>query len=149
MKVTTIVLNGIEITLRLTASGLANYAESIGTGGNCFFAIMDSLDDLQKQARLFTSALTYKDHHNTVTDGFALIDMMADAEWEPVQKKELIVRLAQESGVVGNVDAARLLAAIKSGNEKLYDTAVAILSGDMSNLANDTQNAEKPEENPT
>ena len=149
MKVTTIVLNGIEITLRLTASSLANYAEDIGTGGNCFFAIMDALDDLQKQARLFTSALTYKDHHNTVTDGFALIDMMADAEWEPVQKKELIVQLAQKSGVVGNVDAARLLAAIKSGNEKLYDTAVAILSGDMSNLANDTQNAEEPEGNPT
>ena len=40
MKVTTIVLNGIEINLRLTASGLANYAESIGTGGNCFFAII-------------------------------------------------------------------------------------------------------------
>ena len=149
MKVTTIVLNGIEIALRLTASGLADYAEAIGTGGNCFFAIMDALDDTKKQAKLFASALTYKDHHNTVTDGFDLIDMMADAEWDPVQKKELIVQLAQKSGVIGNVDAARILAAIKSGSEKLCDTAVAILSGDMSSLTNDTQNAEEPEENPT
>lgn len=149
MKVTTIVLNGIEIKLRLTASGLAAYAEAIGSDGNSFFAIMDALDDLQKQGRLFTAALTYKDHNNTVTNGMDLIDMMADAEWDPIQKKELIVQLAQKSGVVGNVDAARLLAAIKSGNEKLYDTAVAILSGDMHNLKIDTQNAEEPEANPT
>ena len=149
MKVTTIVLNGIEITLRLTASGLVAYAEAIGTAGNSFFAIMDALDDIQKQGRLFTAALTYKDNNNPVTDGLQLIDMMADADWDPVKKKELIVQLAQKSGVVGNVDAARLLAAIRSGTEKLYDTAVAILSGDMSNLENDTQNAEEPAENPT
>lgn len=149
MKVTTIAINGIEITLRLTASGLATYAEAIGAGGNSFFAIMDALDDLQKQGRLFTAALTYKGHNNTVTDGMDLVDMMADAEWEPIKKKELIIQLAQKSGVVGNADAARLQAAVKSGSEKLYDTAVAVLSGDMSKLENNTQNAENPDENPT
>ena len=150
MKVTTIVLNGIEITLRLTASGLADYAEAIGSGGNTLFAVMDALDDMQNQGKLFTAALTYKGHHNTVTDGFDLIDMMADAEYEPAQKKKLIVDLAEQAGVIGKVDAAKIRAAIKAGNDKIYDAAVAILSGDMSNLpAAPQQEGEETAENPT
>lgn len=150
MKVTTIVLNGTEINLRLTASGLAAYAEAIGSGGNTLFAVMDALDDMQNQGKLFASALTYKGHHNAVTDGMDLIDMMADAEYEPVQKKELIVHLAEQAGVIGKVDAARIQAAIKAGNDKIYDAAVAILSGDMSNLpAAPQQDGEETAENPT
>ena len=149
MKVTTIVLNDIEITLRLTASSLADYAEAIGTSGNTLFAVLDALDDLRKQGKLFTAALTYKGHTNTVTDGFDLIDMLAEAGYDPIEKKELIVQLSEKSGVIGKVDAARVLAAIKSGNDKLYDTAVAILSGNMDNLTSPQQEGEETDENPT
>ena len=150
MKFTTIALNGIEIHLRLTASGLAAYAEAIGTGGNTLFAVMDALDDLQNQGKLFEKALTYKGHDNSVTDGFQLIDMLADAEYGPVQKKELIIQLAEQAGVIGKADAARVLSAIRSGNDKIYDAAVAILSGDMSNLPDAPQHeGEKTAENPT
>ena len=149
MKVTTIVLNGIELKLRLTASGLAEYAESLGSGGNTLFAILDALDNIQNQGKLFGSALTYKGHNNSVTDGFELIDMLADAEYGPIEKKELIVQLAERSGVIGKVDAAKILAGIKSGNEKLYDTAVAILSGTAENLVAAQHESADTEENPT
>ena len=149
MRVKTIVLDEIEITLRLTASGLAAYAEAIGSGGNVLFAVMDALDDLRKQGRLFTAALTYKGHNNTVTDGFDLIDMLAEAGYDPVQKKELIVELAEKGGVIGKVDAVKVLAAIKAGNEKLYDAAVAILSGNADELEAAHREDENPAENPT
>lgn len=149
MKVTTITISENPIALRLTASGLANYAAAIDSTGNTLFSVMDALDDIQKQARLFTEALTYKGNHNTVVDGFELLDMMADAEFDPIQKKSLIVELAQRSGVISNVDAAKMIAAIKAGNERLQKAAVAILSGDMSGIpASPAENGD-PAENPT
>ena len=59
------------------------------------------------------------------------------------------VALAEEAGVMNKVDAARVVAAIKAGSDKLYDAAVAVLSGDMSGLPAAEQKAEEPEENPT
>ena len=57
--------------------------------------------------------------------------------------------LAEKGGVFGAVDAAKIMAAIKTGSDKLYEAAVAVLSGDMSNLpAAPAQDAE-PQENPT
>ena len=142
-------MNENPITLRLTASGLANYAAAIDSTGNTLFSVMDALDDIQKQARLFTEALTYNGHHNTVVDGFELLDMMADAEFDPIQKKSLIVELAQRSGVISNVDAAKMIAAIKTGNERLQKAAVAILSGDMSGIPAAPAENGDPAENPT
>ena len=149
MKVMTITLNGVTITLRLTAAKLAEYAASIGSGGNTLFAVMDALDDLEKQIKLFTAALNYKGNGNTILDGSDLIDMLNDAEYDPIAKKQLIVDLAEKGGVIGAVDAAKIMAAIKTGSDKLYEAAVAVLSGDMSNLpTTPTQDAET-QENPT
>ena len=149
MKATKLVLDDTAVFLRLSASKLAEYAKEIGSGGNTLFAVMDALDDLEKQAALFTAALTYKGNPNEIRDGFELIDMLADAKYGPLGVKELIVNLAVESGIMTVVDAAKLVAAIKTGSAKLYDAAVAVLSGDMSGLPAAEQKAEEPEENPT
>lgn len=152
MKAMTLVLDDTAVFLRLSASKLAEYAKEIGSGGNTLFAVMDALDDLEKQAALFTAALNYKGNPNKIHDGYELIDMLADAKYGPLGVKELIVNLAVESGIMTVVDAAKLVAAIKTGSAKLYDAAVAVLSGDMSGLPAANQEAEaaqETEENPT
>lgn len=149
MKAKKLILDDKAVYLRLSAAKLAEYASSISSGGNALFAIMDALDDLQTQAALFGAALTYKDNPNEITEGFDLIDMLADAGYSPVGVKELIIELAVTAGVISNVDAAKVVAAIKTGSDKLYGAAVAVLSGDMSGLPAVEQQAEEPEENPT
>ena len=149
MKVMNLNLEHVQVSLRLTASKLAAFASETGASGNTLFAVMDALDDLQKQGALFTAALTYKGNNNAMQDGFDLIDALADEGYTPIKIKELILSLAEASGIIGRDDAAKVLAAIKSGSEKLYDAAVAVLSGDMSALPVNNQNTEKTEENPT
>lgn len=149
MKVKHVALNSISYTLRLTASSLASFAESTGSAGNTVFAVLDALDDLQKQGQLFAAALSHKNNTNPTQDGFEFIDLLSDEGYDPIDKKQLIVELAEQSGIIGKTDAARILAGIRAGHAKLYDTAVAILSGDMGNLVAETQESEAPAENPT
>lgn len=149
MRAMKIELDNKAVYLRLSASKLAEYAKEIGSGGNTLFAVMDALDDLEKQAALFAAALSYKDNPNEIHDGFELIDMLADAEYSPVGVKELIVELAVTAGVISNGDALRVVSAIRTGSNKLYDAAVAVLSGDLPDLPAVKQEAEGTEENPT
>ena len=149
MKAKKIILDDKAVYLRLSASKLAEYASAIGSGGNTLFAVMDALDDLQNQGALFEAALNYKGNPNEIHDGFELIDMLADAGYGPLDVKQLIVELAKEAGVISEVDAAKVTAAIKAGSEKLYEAAVAVLSGDMASLPAAGNNPEEAEENPT
>lgn len=149
MKARKIIIDDKAVYLRLSASKLAEYAQSIGSSGNTLFAVMDALDDLQNQASLFEAALNYKGNPNEIHDGYELIDMLADARYGPLGIKELIIQLAEESGVITKVDAAKVIAAIKAGNERLYKVAVAVLTGDASELSNEESPAETVDENPT
>lgn len=149
MKAKKIILDDKAVYLRLSASKLAEYAEAIGSGGNTVFAVMDALDSLKNQAALFGAALSYNGNPNEIHDGFALIDMLADAGYGPIGIKELIVQLAEESGIITKVDAAKLVAAIKAGNERLYKVAVAVLTGDTTELSEDETVEAAPEANPT
>ena len=149
MKAKKIILDDKAVYLRLSASKLAEYAEAIGSGGNTVFAVMDALDSLKNQAALFEAALSYNGNPNEIHDGFELIDMLADAEYGPIGIKELIVQLAEESGIITKVDAAKLVAAIKAGNERLYKVAVAVLTGDTTELSEDENVEAAPEANPT
>lgn len=150
MKSMKLTLGDATVHLRLSALTLAQYAKDIGSSGNTLFAVMDALDDMDKRGALFTAALTFKGNENNVQSGFELIDMLADAEYGPIEVKELIVNLAVDAGIISKVDAAKLVAAIKTGSEKLYDAAVAVLSGDMSKLpAQPEQTVDAAEENPT
>ena len=149
MKVKTIVLNSVSYTLRLTASSLASFAEATGSAGNTVFAVLDALDDLQKQGQLFAAALSHKGNTNPTQDGFESIDLLSDEGYDPIDKKQLIVELAEQSGIIGKPDAARILAGIRAGHAKLYDTAVAILSGDMGSLVAEPHESDNVAENPT
>lgn len=149
MKVKKIILDDKAVYLRLSASKLAEYASASGSGGNTLFAVMDALDDLQRQGALFEAALNYKGNPNEIHDGFELIDMLADAQYGPLGVKQLIVELAEEAGIMSKVDADKVVAAIKTGSEKLYEAAVTVLSGDMSSLPATGETTEETEGNPT
>lgn len=149
MRATKIVLDDTAVYLRLSASKLAEYAKEIGSGGNTLFAVLDALDDVEKQAALFTAALTYKGNPNEIHDGFELIDMLADAKYGPLGVKELIVKLAEDAGIITVADAAKVASAIKAGSEKLYKAAVAVLSGDIPDVSGAEKAPENDEENPT
>lgn len=148
MRVRLLTLEDKAVHLRLSAAKLAEYADAIGSTGNTLFSVMDALDDLPKQAALFKAALNFKGNPNEIRDGYELIDMLADAKYGPLGIKQLIIELAEDAGLITKVDAAKLVAAIKTGSDKLYEAAVAVLSGDMSGLPAAKQEAEDPEENP-
>lgn len=149
MKAMKLVLDDKAVYLRLSASKLAEYAKSIGSTGNTLFAVMDALDNLENQAALFGAALSYNGNPNEIHDGYELIDMLADAQYGPIGIRELIVKLANEAGIVTDVDASKVVAAIKAGNERLYKVAVAVLTGDASGVSDEEQKDETAEENPT
>lgn len=149
MKAKKLILDDKAVHLRLSALNLAEYAKDIGSSGNTLFAVLDALDDLDKQGALFSAALSYKGNPNEIHSGFELIDMLADAEYGPLGVKQLIVELAEEAGVMNKVDEAKVVAAIKAGSDKLYDAAVAVLSGDLPDLPAVKQEAEDSVENPT
>lgn len=148
MRATKIILEGKAVYLRLSASKLAEYAKSIESNGNTIFAVLDALDSIENQAALFEAALNYKGNPNEIHDGFDLIDMLADADYSPVGVKELIIQLAKEAGIISEVDAAKVVAGIKAGNDRLYKAAVAVLTGDVSDLE-PVQSNKKDDENPT
>ena len=153
MKARILTLCDEAVYLRLSAAKLSEYAQTIGSNGNILFAVLDALDSLDNQAALFRAALNFKGNPNTILDGYELIDLMADSQYGPLGVKELIVQLAEEAGIMSKVDAAKVTAAIKAGSEKLYEAAVAVLSGDVSNLPAASQEAapaaEDTAENPT
>ena len=104
MKHMKIILGEETVQLRLSAANLAQYAKDSGSNGNTLFAVMDALDDMDKRGALFTSALSFKGNENTVQSGFELMDLLADAEYGPIEVKELIVNLAVDAGIISKVE---------------------------------------------
>lgn len=153
MKTMKIAVDGKDIELRLTASKLASYAAETGSRGNTLYAVMDALDYVDSQGHLLTAALTFKENNNPVHDGFELVDMLADAGWEPAKVKELILSLGVDAGVIGRDDATKMKAAIHTGAEKLCRAAVAVLSGNVREAVEAANSAEggveAAPENPT
>lgn len=153
MKTMKITVGEMNIELRLTAAKLAEYATDTGSRGATLYAVMDALDYVEARAKLLTAALTFKGNNNPVLDGFELVDMLADAGWDPVEVKEMIVSLGVDAGVIGRDDAAKMKLAIRTGAERLCRAAVAVLSGNPQEAvaaANAAENgSEELSENPT
>lgn len=129
MKTLNLKLDGQDIALRLTSAKLVEYAESAGTGGNTLFAVMDALDNIPRQESLFSAALTWPGNQNTIQDGADLLDALIDEDYDPVARKELVLDLAVVSGVINRDNAAKALAAIHIGDNRVMDIAVGLLEG--------------------
>lgn len=151
MNVLNITVGDTNLSLRLSASKLQEYIKNYSNEAQSpLLAVLDAMDSLKNQAALFTAALQHKGNLNPIKDGYELLDKMADAGFTPMQRKALIVDLAEQSGLVDTDDAATVRKSIERGNKKFIDTVAVLLAGDRpamdGALAEDAQPAE---ENPT
>lgn len=151
MNVYSITVGDTAVSLRLTASKLQEYIKNYSNEAQSpLLAVLDAMDSLKNQAALFTSALQYKGNLNTVKDGYELLDKMADAGITPVQRKILIIDLAEQSGLVDAEDATTVRTSIEKGNRKFIDTVAVLLAGDRPAVDEaPTEDAQPAEENPT
>lgn len=146
MKTLNLNLAGQHISLRLTSAKLVEFAESASTGGNTLFAVMDALDNVPRQAVLFSAALTWPGNNNPIQDGAELLDALIDEDYDPVARKELILDLAVVSGVINRDNAAKALAAIHAGENRVMDIAVGLLAGKQLEMSVTTPEADSDDD---
>lgn len=128
MKTHTISCGGYELTLRLTARSLVAYIKAHGIGGvPPLTDIMSAVDSLDKQITLFTAALRHAGNDNEVQDGAALIDLLADEGKGDAYRRELIVALATDVGLLDPDQAVVLGLAAKNGSDVLADNLANVL----------------------
>lgn len=151
MNVLNITVGDTNLSLRLSASKLQEYIKNYSNEAQSpLLAVLDAMDSLKNQAALFTSALQYKGNLNPIKDGYELLDKMADAGFTPMQRKALIVDLAEQSGLVDSDDAATVRKSIEKGNKKFIDTVAVLLAGDRPAMDEaPTEDTQTAEENPT
>lgn len=151
MNVLNITVGDTNLSLRLSASKLQEYIKNYSNEAQSpLLAVLDAMDSLKNQAALFTSALQYKGNLNPIKDGYELLDKMADAGFTPMQRKALIVDLAEQSGLVDTDDAATVRKSIEKGNKKFIDTVAVLLAGDRPAMDGaPAEDAQPAEENPT
>lgn len=151
MNVLNITVGDTNLSLRLTASKLQEYIKNYSNEAQSpLLGVLDAMDSLKNQAALFTTALQYKGNLNPIKDGYELLDKMADAGFSPMQRKALIVDLAEQSGLVDTDDAATVRKSIEKGNKKFIGTVAVLLAGDRPAMDDvPTEDAQPEEENPT
>lgn len=157
MNVLNITVGDTAVSLRLTASKLQEYIKNYSNEAQSpLLAVLDAMDSLKNQAALFTSALQYKGNLNLIKDGYELLDKMADAGLSPMDRKGIIIDLAEQSGLVDAEDATAVRKSIEKGNRKFIETVAVLLAGDRPSVDNASATEEAPsedahpaEENPT
>lgn len=151
MNVLNITVGDTNLSLRLSASKLQEYIKNYSNEAQSpLLAVLDAIDSLKNQAALFTTALQYKGNLNPIKDGYELLDKMADAGFTPMQRKALIVDLAEQSGLVDTDDADTVRKSIEKGNKKFIDTVAVLLAGDRPTMDGaPAEDAQPAEENPT
>ena len=139
-------------TLRLTSKAIFNYCKKHGTdGGSPIIAILEAVNNLEAKADLLTHALNHPDNKNSVRDGYALLDLMADdSEWKtPLAKNQLILDLALEAGLLDESEYAELQEPVAKSSKALIDTMAKLLIGAPIGDAATTGDQPEHEENPT
>lgn len=150
MQVLEIMVGSTPVSLRLTASKLQSYIKENGNDAQSpLLAVLDAVESLKQKAALFTAALQFKGNSNTVKDGYELLDMLADAGYTPLKTKQLIIQLAEQSGLVDPEDADTVREAIEKGNRKFINTVAMVLAGDAPDSEPAATDGEPQEENPT
>lgn len=132
LNVKTIMVNGTEVTLRLTSKALLNFNLKHGAAGQSpVVAMLSALDDMGARIDLFTNALNYPDNKNAVKNGADLLDMMADDEFEWPRDcvNRLILELAEESGLLSSEDFSSLLEPVEQNSKKLISALANLLAG--------------------
>lgn len=151
LNVTTVCVGEQEFTLRLTSKAIMNYCQKHGNEGNSpVIAVLEAVNDISAKIDLFTNALNHPENKNTLKDGAALLDLMADDDsWkDPQVKNDLILTLAQQSGLLSDEDYLSLIDPVAENGKKLISTMAKLLKGEPVN-GSAAEGQTETQENPT
>lgn len=123
-----------EVQLRLTSKGLITYAKGMQLDHiPPLAAVISALDSVEAKCALFTAAMRWPGHQNDIKKyptGEALMDALLLEGWNFQQLDELVVDLAQISGLTKDEDARRIKDAHAAGEQVNINRMVAMLKGE-------------------
>lgn len=144
LNVRTIQLGQTEVTLRLTSKAIFNYAQKHGAKESSpLVAILAALDDIGARMDLLTGALQHPENKNTVKDGGALLDLLADNSYDRCAVNQLILDLTMDAGLISGEDYSALLEPVAENGNRLISTLADVLAGKKVSAGG----AEQPETN--
>lgn len=147
----TITVGDKECTLRLTSKALMNFNLKHGADGNSpVVAVLNAVNDYAARIDLFTAALNHPENKNSLKDGGALLDQMADSGgWNRAGINDLILELAQQSGLLDEEDYLALIDPVAESGRKLIDTLAKLLTGESATDGAEDADADSDAANPT
>lgn len=137
MRVVEITAGGQPQELRLTTGKLLEYIRTKDKDAPTpLLAVLDSMDDLDKQTALLSAALTWPStaehpNSNTMKSGAQLLDALVETGSSQATVKELIIRLAVASGLASEDDGAQMLASVAPGNAHTVQVICNALRGEQ------------------
>lgn len=139
------------VTLRLTSKALMNFNLKHGVEGNSpAVAVLGAVSDYAARIDLFTNALNHPENKNTVKQGDQLLDLLTDHSWDRDTVNQLILDLAEESGLLKSGEVVDLMNSVTENGSRMIQTLGSLLRGEN---PGDDARAEEPEgteeENPT
>lgn len=130
----TVPVAGSEVQLRLTSKGLITYAKGMRLDHiPPLAAVISALDSVEAKCALFTAAMRWPGHPNDIKKyptGEALMDALLLEGWDFQQLDDLVVDLAQISGLTKEADAQRIKDAHAAGEQVNINRMVAMLKGE-------------------
>ena len=106
----------VDVSLRLTLGSQLALKKKYNE--NALATIFGALDDPEKMVAVLNQALNYKGNHNTIRDGEALYDLIADNDLGGVTGfQEILSGIARESGLLSEKEKQ----AVNAQAEKLFD----------------------------
>ena len=139
------------VTLRLTSKALMNFNLKHGVEGNSpAVAVLGAVSDYAARIDLFTNALTHPENKNTVKQGDQLLDLLTDNGWDRDAVNQLILDLAEESGLLKSGEAVDLMNSVTENGSRMIQTLGSLLRGEHPREDAQTEESEEAEEaNPT
>ena len=139
------------VTLRLTSKALMQFNLKHGVEGNSpAVAVLGAVSDYDARIDLFTNALNHPENKNKVKQGDQLLDLLVDHSWDRDAVNQLILDLAEESGLLKSGDVADLMDSVSENGNRMIRTLGNLLRGeDPRAEAQQDGSDEETAENPT
>lgn len=139
------------VTLRLTSKALMNFNLKHGVEGNSpAVAVLGAVSDYAARIDLFTNALNHPENKNTVKQGDQLMDLLTDHSWDRDAVNQLILDLAEESGLLKSDEAVDLMNSVTENGARMIKTLGSLLRGEHPREETQAEESEEAEEaNPT
>ena len=138
------------VTLRLTSKALMNFNLKHGVEGNSpAVAVLGAVSDYAARIDLFTNALNHPENKNTVKMGDQLLDLLTDHSWDRDAVNQLILDLAEESGLLKSGEAVDLMNSVTENGARMIQTLGSLLRGENPGADAPSDAEDSGEENPT